>query len=55
MSLERAAREMERAAEAPECWGCGCLHHAVTTIEEALPPDQRSAVLAASVDAARAG
>lgn len=54
MSFERAARELERAAEARKCWRCGCLHHAVTAIEEGLPPDRRSAALTTSVDAARA-
>lgn len=44
-SVDEAVRQLQSAAEAKKCWGCGCLHHSLEAITKALPPEQQSAEL----------
>lgn len=39
--IEDGIARLREAAEARKCWGCGCLHGALESIEKSLPPDIR--------------
>ena len=40
-SIEHAVTMLRAAADAPKCWACGCLRHALDTIDHARPPPGR--------------
>jgi len=49
-----AARQLRLAVAARKCWVCGCLRHALDTIERAIPAAAGAEELTASVAEARA-
>ncbi len=51
--IEHATAMLRAAADARKCWACGCLRHAVDTVDHALPGSRRSASLGAALDAVR--
>lgn len=44
-SIEHAVAMLHAAAEARKCWACGCLRHALDSINEALPTTKRDEIL----------
>jgi hypothetical protein len=48
-----AAQQLRIAAATRKCWACGCLRHALDTIERAMPEPSRPEVLAASIAGSR--
>ena len=51
--LDHAAEMLHAAAEARKCWACGCLRHALDTIEQAPAVTSLSAAVDAALAAAR--
>jgi len=51
--IEHAARMVREAAGARKCRACGCLRHALDTIDRTLPSPRRSEALDAALTAAR--
>ena len=37
-AVAEAANQFETSATAQKCWACGCLHHALETLDSAIPP-----------------
>ena len=52
-SIEHAVTMLRAAADARKCWACGCLRHALDTIDHPLPPPGRHDVLDAVLASAR--
>jgi hypothetical protein len=51
--LDHAAEMLRAAAEARKCWACGCLRHALDTIEQAPAVTGLNPAVDAAVAAAR--
>jgi hypothetical protein len=49
----QAATMLQAAADAQKCWVCGCLRHALDTIEQGGPSTGRSDALQVALAAAR--
>jgi tetrahydromethanopterin S-methyltransferase subunit A len=52
-SVEHATRMLQVATDARKCWACGCLRHALDTIDYALPASGHNEVLDAALASAR--
>ena len=52
-SVEHATRMLQAATDARKCWACGCLRHALDTIDYALPASGHNEVLDAALASAR--
>ena len=52
--VPEAVRQLEEAATAKKCWGCGCLHGSLDAIEQSVPEQERPATLQEALDHARA-
>ena len=52
--LTEAAAQLRTAAETKKCWACGCLHHALETIDRAVPETSRPMLLGEAMVSARA-
>jgi tetrahydromethanopterin S-methyltransferase subunit A len=52
-AIAEAADQFEVAATAQKCWACGCLHHALETLDGAIPSAERPENLDAAVRRAR--
>ena len=52
--LTEASAQLQAAAGAKKCWACGCLRHALDTIDRGIPEASRPASLTNAVIAARA-
>ena len=50
--IEHAATMLREASAAWKCWACGCLRHALDTIDRALPSPRRSDALDTALAAA---
>ena len=50
--IKHAATMLREAAGARKCWACGCLRHALDTIDRALPAPRRSDILDEALQAA---
>jgi tetrahydromethanopterin S-methyltransferase subunit A len=53
IGVAEAVAHLRLAAAAKKCWACGCLRHALETIERAVPASARSEVLQETLVAAR--
>jgi tetrahydromethanopterin S-methyltransferase subunit A len=52
-SIEEAVTQLRQAAAAKKCWACGCLHHAIESIDQESPAARRPSELASAFEAAR--
>lgn len=50
---QHAAEMMQSAADARKCWACGCLHHALDTINRSRPASSQADALVAALASAR--
>ena len=53
LDLDEAVTQLRQAAAAKKCWGCGCLHNSLDSIDNSVPADRRSGDLDAALRAAR--
>jgi tetrahydromethanopterin S-methyltransferase subunit A len=51
--IEHATTMVRAAADARKCWTCGCLRHALDTIDRALPSPKHTGALDAALAEAR--
>ncbi len=51
--LTEAVDRLAEAAAAKKCWPCGCFHQSLQTIEQAVPPADRSPELTSALTAAK--
>lgn len=52
--VQEAAAQLREAAAAKKCWGCGCLHNSLRTIEDGFLGENRpTALLNEAIEAAR--
>ncbi|HET8578065.1 MAG TPA: DUF4346 domain-containing protein [Methylomirabilota bacterium] len=52
-AIDEAIAQLHEAAAAKKCWPCGCLHHAIESIDKESPAAQRPSELASALQAAR--
>lgn len=52
-ALAEAVAQLDEAAAAKKCWGCGCLHGSLDAIENAIRPADRPDALDAAIRTAR--
>lgn len=52
-ALSDAVSQLAEATAAKKCWGCGCFHNSLDSIERAFPADERPAELDIASRAAR--
>lgn len=51
--IDEAVTQLQEAAAARKCWGCGCLHNSLRAIEDAFPEEKRPVALSEAIRVTR--